>query len=68
MVNRLLTRRRQRSFRRLAEQGFTLIEMLVVISIIALIMALGWPARSELSHRIQSEGCKDPNRKSVECA
>jgi general secretion pathway protein G len=43
MVNRLLTRRRQRSFRRLAEQGFTLIEMLVVISIIALIMALVGP-------------------------
>src|SRR6185295_15487180 len=43
MVSRLLTRSRQRSFRRLAEQGFTLIEMLVVISIIALIMALVGP-------------------------
>jgi general secretion pathway protein G len=43
MVNRLLTQRRQKSVRRLAERGFTLIEMLVVISIIALIMALVGP-------------------------
>jgi general secretion pathway protein G len=43
MVNHLLTRNRQRSVRRFAEQGFTLIEMLVVISIIALIMALVGP-------------------------
>ena len=43
MVNRLLTRSRQQSVRRLAERGFTLIEMLVVISIIALIMALVGP-------------------------
>ena len=43
MVNHLLIRSRQRSVRRLAEQGFTLIEMLVVISIIALIMGLVGP-------------------------
>ena len=43
MVKHLLSRRRQKSVRRLAEQGFTLIEMLVVISIIALIMSLVGP-------------------------
>jgi general secretion pathway protein G len=43
MVNHLLTRGRQKSVRRLAEQGFTLLEMLVVISIIALIMGLVGP-------------------------
>ena len=43
MVNRLLTRSRQQSVRRLAERGFTLIEMLVVITIIALIMSLVGP-------------------------
>ena len=44
MVNQMLTRRRRRqSVQRLAEHGFTLVEMLVVISIIALIMALVGP-------------------------
>src|SRR5215468_8278997 len=43
MVNHLLSRSRQKSVRRFAEQGFTLIEMLVVISIIALIMSLVGP-------------------------
>jgi len=43
MVNRMLTRRRRQSVRRLAERGFTLVEMLVVISIIALIMSLVGP-------------------------
>jgi general secretion pathway protein G len=43
MVNHLLIQNRQQSVRRCAEQGFTLIEMLVVISIIALIMALVGP-------------------------
>src|SRR5215470_15704743 len=43
MVKHMLTRRRQQSARRLAERGFTLVEMLVVISIIALIMALVGP-------------------------
>src|SRR5258708_24901347 len=43
MVNHLLTRGRQKSVRQLAEQGFTLLEMLVVISIIALIMGLVGP-------------------------
>jgi len=43
MVKHLLIERRLQSGRRLAEQGFTLIEMLVVISIIALIMALVGP-------------------------
>jgi len=39
----MLTRRRRQSVRRLAERGFTLVEMLVVISIIALIMSLVGP-------------------------
>jgi general secretion pathway protein G len=43
MVKQLLVGRRRKSVRRFAEQGFTLIEMLVVISIIALIMALVGP-------------------------
>ena len=43
MVNQLLTRNRRGSFRRTLERGFTLVEMLVVISIIALIMALVGP-------------------------
>ena len=44
MVNQMLTRRRRRqSVQRLPEHGFTLVEMLVVISIIALIMALVGP-------------------------
>jgi general secretion pathway protein G len=43
MVNQMLTRRRRQSVQRLAERGFTLVEMLVVISIIALIMALVGP-------------------------
>jgi len=43
MVNQLLTRNRRSSFRRTLERGFTLVEMLVVISIIALIMALVGP-------------------------
>ena len=43
MVDHLLSRRRQKSVRRFAELGFTLIEMLVVISIIALIMSLVGP-------------------------
>ena len=43
MVKHLLSRSRQKSVRRFAEQGFTLIEMLVVISIIALIMSLVGP-------------------------
>src|SRR5215831_11840626 len=43
MVNQMLTRRRRQSVQRLAERGFTLVEMLVVISIIALIMGLVGP-------------------------
>ena len=43
MVNQLLTRTRRSCFRRTLERGFTLVEMLVVISIIALIMALVGP-------------------------
>jgi general secretion pathway protein G len=43
MVKHMLTWRRQQSVRRPAERGFTLVEMLVVISIIALIMALVGP-------------------------
>lgn len=43
MVNAMLTRLHQKSARRSAERGFTLVEMLVVISIIALIMALVGP-------------------------
>jgi len=43
MVNHLLTQNRRSSFRRTVERGFTLVEMLVVISIIALIMALVAP-------------------------
>jgi general secretion pathway protein G len=43
MVIEMLTRPHQQSARRLGERGFTLVEMLVVISIIALIMALVGP-------------------------
>ena len=43
MVIEMLTRRHQQSALRSAERGFTLVEMLVVISIIALIMALVGP-------------------------
>ena len=43
MVNHLLIRNGRSSVRRAAERGFTLVEMLVVISIIALIMALVGP-------------------------
>jgi general secretion pathway protein G len=43
MVKHFLMSNRQRSVRRITEQGFTLIEMLVVITIIALIMGLVGP-------------------------
>jgi general secretion pathway protein G len=43
MVIEMLTRPHRQSARRSAERGFTLVEMLVVISIIALIMALVGP-------------------------
>jgi general secretion pathway protein G len=43
MVNIMLLRKRRPSVLRHAEQGFTLVEMLVVISIIALIMSLVGP-------------------------
>ena len=43
MVNALLTRGRRRQVTRRGEQGFTLVEILVVITIIALIMSLVGP-------------------------
>jgi len=43
MVKHFLMSNRQRSVRRITDQGFTLVEMLVVITIIALIMALVGP-------------------------
>ncbi len=43
MVKLLLIGGRQRSVRRIAQRGFTLVEMLVVITIIALIMSLVGP-------------------------
>jgi general secretion pathway protein G len=43
MVNIMLLRKQRPSVLRHAEQGFTLVEMLVVISIIALIMSLVGP-------------------------
>jgi|SRR3974390_38520 len=43
MVNGLLNRTRRNLHRRTSERGFTLVEMLVVITIIALIMALVGP-------------------------
>ena len=38
------------------EQGFTLIEILVVITIIGLIMGLVGPARAQLPERSQGQG------------
>ena len=43
MVNALLTRGRRRQAARRGEQGFTLVEILVVITIIALIMSVVGP-------------------------
>lgn len=43
MVNAKLQRRRSRRAARQSEQGFTLVEMLVVITIIALVMSLVGP-------------------------
>jgi len=43
MVNGLLNRTRRNLHRRTSERGFTLVEMLVVITIIALIMSLVGP-------------------------
>ncbi len=55
--------------RRLRSQaGFTLVEILVVITIIGMIMALVGPRVLRLSRRVQGEGGEDPDRKLLQRA
>ena len=64
MVKHLLMSNRQRSVRRITEQGFTLVEMLVVITIIALIMGLVGPRVLNFLGEFEGQGCKNSDPKS----
>jgi len=48
--------------RRAENAASTLVELLVVITIIALIMGIVGSACAQLSQRVEGEGCQDPDR------
>ena len=65
MVKKRLNCKLSASLRRRGEDGFTLVEMLVVITIIALIMSVVGPG-PQLSFGIQGQGHADPIREFCE--